>query len=125
MLKNKKINHADRSRPAGVASGPKGRLRAIRPIGIWPARLAAEARGLLLGALLGLPILAGCGGAHAPCPTPTSEIDRLRQESTRMQTDLDRAVAEERRLRSERDAAALKLGAAQAALDSLLAGGER
>jgi hypothetical protein len=87
--------------------------------------LAAEARGLLLGALLGLPILAGCGGAHAPCPTPTSEIDRLRQESTRMQTDLDRAVAEERRLRSERDAAALKLGAAQAALDSLLAGGER
>ena len=42
-----------------------------------------------------------------------------------MQEELDRAVAEERRLRSERDAAATKLGEAQVALDSLLAGGER
>ena len=105
----------------GVARGRKGRLQAGRPIGFWPRRLAGRLASLAWAAA-GVPLLlAGCGGATAPCPTPTSEIDKLRAESERLQEDLDRVATQERGLRSVRDAAGLKLGAAQAALDSVLA----
>ncbi len=45
---------------------------------------------------------AGCGGATAPCPTPTTELDQLRDRSERLEQDLARRVA-----------------AAQAVLDSI------
>lgn len=63
--------------------------------------------------------LPGCGGAHAPCPTPTSDIDRHREESFAAERDVRNAVAEERALRAKREEAAARIEAARAALDSL------
>ena len=121
MLNDNKINRLFKPQAAAVERSRPRRLAAGRPIGFWPRLLAGRFRPFAWMAAAGVPIfLAGCGGATAPCPTPTSEIDRLRTESERLQADLDRAAARERELRSARDAASLKLGSAQAALDSLL-----
>ena len=109
------------SEAPGFAAGRQGWLRTGRPIGFWPRQLAGRLTSFGWTAAACVPIfLAGCGGATALCPTPTSEIDRLRAESERIQTDLDRAATRERGLRGARDAAEVKLGSTQAALDSVL-----
>ncbi len=64
-------------------------------------------------------VLSGCGGATAPCPTPTTELDRLRAESQTVEGDLDHATVADRELRVRRDAALRRIGSAQTALDSL------
>lgn len=86
-----------------------GRLGTCRAAQIWAALI------LVLAA-------AGCGGATTPCPTPTTELDRLRSESERLEQDLDRAAGDERSLRAEREEAAQRIGAAEVALDSLAQG---
>ncbi len=63
----------------------------------------------------------GCGGATAPCPTPTTLLDQHRAESEEAQetalTASDEAqAAEERRMAAER-----RVRAAKASLDSLRA----
>jgi len=63
--------------------------------------------------------LLGCGGAHAPCPTRTSDLDRHRAESVAAEGDVRGALTDERAIRAKRDAAAARIKAAQAALDSL------
>jgi hypothetical protein len=80
----------------------------------WPERSILA--GLLLFAWTPL---AGCGHATVPCPTPTSELDRLRDETEAARAETDRAEAEEEALEARRDAAAEGVAAAQAALDSL------
>ncbi len=65
----------------------------------------------------------GCGHATVPCPTPTQELDRLRDETDRTRTEMDRTSAEERALKARRDAALQRAMAAQQTLDSLSAVG--
>jgi len=86
-----------------------------------PAGPGRFARALLLCAAGFL--LPGCGGAHAPCPTPTSEVDRHREESLAAERKVRAALSEDRSLRSKRDAAAGRIAAAEAALDSMKAAG--
>jgi len=74
---------------------------------------------LYFSLLLGSAVFAGCGGAHAPCPTPTTDLDRHRDESFEAQREVGAVLAEERPIRVERDSAAARLRAARAALDSL------
>ena len=62
---------------------------------------------------------AGCGGATAPCPTPTTELDRLRGDSERLEQELTGATREERTRSADREMAARRIAAAQAALDSI------
>ena len=61
----------------------------------------------------------GCGHATVPCPTPTSELDRLRDETEGARAETDRAEAEGAALEARREAAAERVAAGQAALDSL------
>jgi hypothetical protein len=82
----------------------------------WPERSILA--GLLLCAWTPL-LLAGCGHATVPCPTPTSELDRLRDETGAASAETDRADVEEGALEARRDAAAERVAAAQEALDSL------
>ena len=63
--------------------------------------------------------LSGCGGAHAPCSTRTSDLDRHREESFAAEEDVRGALADERAIRAEREASAARIEAARAALDSL------
>jgi hypothetical protein len=97
---------------------------------LWPtvrgatsARPAPATRSL--GALLAFPALLagfwGCGGATAPCPTPTRDLDRHRDESTAAQRELSRGVSEQRAIRARREEAARRAEAARASIDSLLA----
>ena len=80
--------------------------------------------GLLLLATTPIAV-AGCGHATIPCPTPTSELDRLRDETDAARSETDRAEVEEAALEARRDAAAARAAAAQAALDSLAEGKSR
>jgi hypothetical protein len=68
-------------------------------------------------------LLPGCGGAHAPCPTPTSEVDRHREESLAVERNVKAAFSEDRSLRAKRDEAASRIAAAEAALDSIKTAG--
>ena len=103
-------------RPEGLANELPAEPKAAR---IWSERYVLA--GLLL--LVATPIaVAGCGHATVPCPTPTSELDRLRDDTERVRTETDRAEAEGAALEDRRDAAALRAAVAQAALDSLGAG---
>lgn len=61
----------------------------------------------------------GCGGATAPCPTPTTEIDSARAESERLESEIDREVARQHALDDRRAEAARAVEETQAALDSL------
>jgi len=63
--------------------------------------------------------MAGCGGATAPCPTPTTELDSLRTVSERLENQVDRETAEGRTLEARRDQASRRAAVAEAALDSL------
>ena len=60
-----------------------------------------------------------CGGATAPCPTPTTELDQLRDRSERLEEDLARATREDRKVSAQREEAGRRIEAAQAALDSI------
>jgi len=77
---------------------------------------------LCLLALASLAVM-GCGHATVPCPTPTQELDRLREETERTRSDMDRALAEDRALKARREAAIQRATAAQQAADSLAAAG--
>lgn len=87
-----------------------------RPVRFWP-----RAGAVLLASTVVLAVLAsgGCGGAHAPCPTPTAELDSLRTVAEGLERDVDRETAESRAMEARRDQAARRVEAAQAALDSL------
>ncbi|HEY6221924.1 MAG TPA: hypothetical protein VIX13_05245 [Candidatus Eisenbacteria bacterium] len=91
-----------------------------QPARIWPgqgwAALSSDACRAFLVLLISA---AGCGGATAPCPTPTTELDRLRGESERLEQDLERATREERAVSAQREEAGRRIAAAQAALDSI------
>lgn len=63
--------------------------------------------------------LPGCGGATAPCPTPTTELDSLRTVAEGLESQVDRETAEGRTLEARRDREVKRAAAAQAALDSL------
>jgi ABC-type phosphate transport system auxiliary subunit len=63
----------------------------------------------------------GCGQATVPCPTPTSQLDRLRSETERLRQDADRAQAEQGAWDARRQAAAQRVSGIQARLDSLAA----
>ena len=88
----------------------------------WPERCVLA--GLLLIAVTPL-AATGCGHATVPCPTPTSELDQLREETDTARSETDRAEAEQAALEARRDAASGRAAAAQAALDSLGEGGSR
>jgi len=107
-------------RPGSTRMGRRGRLGASQPVRFWPGRgwaaLSPDACRALLVLLISA---AGCGGATAPCPTPTTELDRLRDQSERLEQDLARATREERALSAQREEAGRRIAAAQAALDSI------
>jgi hypothetical protein len=63
--------------------------------------------------------LSGCGGAHAPCPIRTSDLDRHREESSATDGEVRAALSDERAIRAEREAAAARIEGARATLDSL------
>jgi hypothetical protein len=92
----------------------RARSRTTLPAG--PARLTRAL--VLCAASLLLP---GCGGAHVPCPTPTSEVDRHREESLAAERNVRAALSEDRSLRAKREEAAARIAAAEAALDSMKA----
>jgi hypothetical protein len=94
------------SRDGGPDPGISERPSSGRAAGIWPA----------VSIVL---VLSGCGGATAPCPTPTTELDRLRTESQAAEGKLDQATEADRELKAKRDAASRRIETAQAALDSL------
>jgi hypothetical protein len=86
-----------------------------RPNRFWPGPvrtgIALGAKGALLA--LGL-ALNGCG-ATAPCPTPTAEIDRSRDEAERLERQISREAARQRQLKEQRAEAASQVAATQAA----------
>ena len=84
----------------------------------WPGRPALTVMLLLANAPLGL---TGCGHATVPCPTPTSQLDRLRGETERLREETERAQSEEEAWDARKEAAAQRVQAAQARLDSLAA----
>ena len=94
--------------PAGVWS----------PGGFWAHRLFPVR--LLAGLLLAL-AGPGCGGAHAPCPTPTANLDGLRDDTERLDERVGQARAAERAEKQRRDSEGRRTVAAQAVLDSIAA----
>ncbi len=68
---------------------------------------------------------AGCGHATVPCPTPTTELDRLRGETERLRQETERVQAEEEAWNARKDAAAQRVEDTQARLDSLTTGRNR
>ena len=82
----------------------------------WPVPEAAIVFFLLVTAPLGV---AGCGHATVPCPTPTTELDRLRGETERLREETERVQTEEEAWNARRDAAQERAERAQARLDSL------
>ena len=84
----------------------------------WPGRRALAAVMFLGATALGAP---GCGGATVRCPTPTTQLDRLRDESERLREDADRAHTEEGAWDARKEAAAQRVSDIQARLDSLAA----
>ena len=98
------------------------RLGFVRPVRFWP-RLRAW---FLVPACLAVATgLGGCGGATAPCPTPTTELDSLRTVAESLEREVDRETAESRKLEARHDAAARRVEAAQAGLDSLAGAGSK
>lgn len=84
----------------------------------WPGRRTLAAVMFLGATALGAP---GCGQATVPCPTPTTQLDRLRDETERLREDADRAHTEEGAWDARREAAAQRVSDIQARLDSLAA----
>jgi hypothetical protein len=65
--------------------------------------------------------VAGCGQATVPCPTPTTRLDRLRDETGRLRDDAERAQAEQGAWDARKEAAAQRVSDMEARLDSLAA----
>jgi len=107
-------------RPGVPWPGGIQRLGPDQPARIWPGPgwsvFGPDARRALLVLLISA---AGCGGATAPCPTPTTELDQLRDRSERLEQDLARATREDRKVSAQREEAGRRIAAAQAALDSI------
>jgi len=95
--------------PARMSAAGSGTVKA------WPGRSALTGFLLLLAAPLGL---AGCA-ATARCPTPTRQLDRVREETVRTREAADQAEAEEAAWDARKDAAAERVRTIQARLDSL------
>ena len=89
-----------------------------RPARFWSRRNTSP-RFFLAFLVVFLAAFAGCGGATAPCPTPTSELDQLRTQARQLGQEVDQATAAERNAAAERDVAVRRLATARAALDSL------
>ncbi len=102
--------------PAEVSSA------GIGPARIWSGRSALAGLTILASTLFAV---IGCGHATVPCPTPTRELDRLREETDRTRDAMDQAIAEERALKARRDAEARRLLVARESLDSLETGERR
>jgi hypothetical protein len=85
---------------------------------VWPA---AHLRTILytILATFGAGMVTGCGHANAPCPTPTTLVDRHRSEAEALQENLGRMEDEDASLQEQRDEAIRRIEAAQAAQDSL------
>lgn len=83
---------------------------------IRPGLPALAALFLLVTIPLGL---TGCGHATVPCPTPTTELDRLRAETERLRENAERAQAEEEAWDARKEAAAQRVRDIQARSDSL------
>jgi hypothetical protein len=60
-----------------------------------------------------------------PCPTPTSDLDRHREESDQAQRAASKAAAEARAAEAKRAQAERRLVASRAAEDSLTGGASR
>jgi outer membrane murein-binding lipoprotein Lpp len=93
-----------------------------RPVGHWPGHRTGP-RGAVLAVLLAVPILVaiqGCGGATAPCPTPTTELDQLRSKAERLEQEMDQVTRKEDEGGEEREAAQRRVAEAQAAIDSIV-----
>ena len=95
------------------------RLRPGRPAGLWPDRFSGLPVRSRLSLLLLVFTLQGCGGATAPCPTPTTELDQLRDRSARLESEMEAATRAEASSEGEREEAMRRLTGAQAALDSI------
>ena len=95
------------------------RLRPGRPAGVWPDRFSGPPARRRVSLLLLVFTLQGCGGATAPCPTPTTELDQLRERSARLESEMDQATLAESKSEEEREEALRRLTEAQAALDSI------
>ena len=61
----------------------------------------------------------GCGGATAPCPIPTTDLDRHREESAEAQRAASKAAAEARTAEAQRAEQERRVAASRAAYDSL------
>jgi hypothetical protein len=97
--------------PADDGSPAHSRTARIRP-----ARPATS----LLYFLIAIPFgLTGCGHATVPCPTPTSDLDRLRAQSEELRDNVDKSKTEEDAWEARRDAAAQRVREIEARRDSL------
>ena len=75
---------------------------------------------IVVSLLLAIPLgLAGCGHATVPCPTPTTELDRLRAETEEKRQDTEKAQTEEEAWGARREAAEQRVRDIQARNDSL------
>ena len=83
---------------------------------IRPGLPALTAFFLLVAIPLGF---TGCGHATVPCPTPTTELDRLRAETERARENTERARAEEEGWVARKEAAAQRVRDIEARNDSL------
>lgn len=116
-------NHLDVNRRAPLAGARLRGLQApisVRPDGFWsrPDSSPLRAVGAVV-VFLFIAMTCGCGGAVAPCLTPTADLDRHRTESEDAQRTASRAASEARRAEAARAAAEARLAAARAAYDSL------
>lgn len=118
MKESKSLHRKYSARDPRAGAGRAKRLVAGRPAQLWPARVP-RLRGTFSGALLVTIVTTlGCG-ATAPCPTPTTELDRLRATSERLEVEMEEATRSEEVSREEREEALRRLTEAQAALDSI------
>jgi len=85
---------------------------------MWPGRPAPTVMSLLVTTLLGV---AGCGHATVPCPTPTTELDRLRAETDRTREEKEKAQEEEGAWEARKEAAAQRVRDIEARIDSVAA----
>jgi hypothetical protein len=120
LIKTNSLDHPSRS--LGRNSRAERRLpdRLQRVNRIWPAPARRGARIGASGLLLSLcASWIGCGGATAPCPTPTTELDRSREETERLEEQIARESARQRALKAQLAELTAQVAATEAALDSL------
>jgi outer membrane murein-binding lipoprotein Lpp len=81
-------------------------------------RLGVSLAATLLTASL-LLVLSGCGGATAPCPTPTTELDQLRSRSDRLEHEMEQVTQKDDEIGEAREGALRRVTEAQAEIDSI------